>query len=203
MSRWFFVRHAAVDLAEARLSGRSDVSIRPPDPQQLAWLKRQLPATPEGEMEVFRSSLKRSAETLQALNLHTNASALSDFDEQDFGEWEGQSWQRLGQKAAAFWLDPAGSRPPGGESFIDVCLRVTQAMHRLHAQSPEKDKLLLVHAGSIRAALALALELSPAKALRFVVAPLSLTILTAHSSDEGLSWSVEAVNRTAQLPEAS
>ena len=52
-------------------------------------------------MEVFRSGLKRGAETLQALNLHTNASALSDFDEQDFGEWEGQSWQRPGQKAAA------------------------------------------------------------------------------------------------------
>jgi alpha-ribazole phosphatase len=48
----------------------------------------------------------------------------------------------------------------------------------------------VVHAGTVRAALAVALDLKPEQALRFAVKPLSLTRLDSTSA----GWRVETVN---------
>jgi alpha-ribazole phosphatase len=56
---------------------------------------------------------------------------------------------------------------------------------------PAGDVIVVAHAGTIRAALALALELSPDKALSFVIDPWSLTRLDR--LDKG--WRVVSVNR--------
>ena len=56
---------------------------------------------------------------------------------------------------------------------------------------PAGDVILIAHAGTIRAVLAIALDLAPDKALRFVIEPLSLTRLDRLA--EG--WRVVAVNR--------
>ena len=67
------------------------------------------------------------------------------------------------------------------------------AMERLSLALGERDILAVVHAGTIRAALALALGLEPAQALRFAVQPLSLTRVDRISAE----WRVECVNVTA------
>jgi len=59
------------------------------------------------------------------------------------------------------------------------------------AALPAGDVIVVAHAGTIRAALALALELSPDRALSFVIDPLSLTRLDR--LDDG--WRVVTVNR--------
>jgi alpha-ribazole phosphatase len=56
---------------------------------------------------------------------------------------------------------------------------------------PAGDVLIVAHAGTIRAALALALGIEPDHALRFVIDPLSLTRLDRLEN----SWRVVAVNR--------
>ena len=78
-------------------------------------------------------------------------------------------------------------RPPGGESFIDMLARVGAAIDRI--EGPEI--LVVAHAGPIRAALAKALDLTPAGALSLCIDPLSLTCLVRHSD----AWLVEFVNR--------
>ena len=77
--------------------------------------------------------------------------------------------------------------PPGGESFVDQIERVATGLAAL----PAGNAILIVHSGTIRAALAIALDLSAENALRFVVDPLSLTRIDRLGS----AWRVGAVNR--------
>ena len=63
-------------------------------------------------------------------------------------------------------------------------------MENLTAAQAGRDILAIVHAGTVRAALATALGITPAQALRFAVQPLSLTRIDATS--EG--WRIEMVN---------
>jgi alpha-ribazole phosphatase len=93
----------------------------------------------------------------------------------------------LGDAYRDFWKSPASNRPPGGESFVDQIFRATKGLAAL----PAGDVVLVVHSGTIRAALAIALDLKPDGALRFVIDPLSLTRIDR--LDAG--WRVVAVNQ--------
>src|SRR5258708_4900980 len=86
-----------------------------------------------------------------------------------------------------FWKSPASNRPPGGESFVDQIGRTAEGLAAL----PSGDVVLVVHSGTIRAALAIALDLGPAAALRFVIDPLSLTQIDRLEN----GWRVVAVNQ--------
>jgi alpha-ribazole phosphatase len=81
---------------------------------------------------------------------------------------------------------PATGRP-GGESFVDQIARADAGL----APLPAGDVVLVVHSGTIRAALAIAPDLDPDGALRFVVDPLSVTRIDRLES----GWQVVAVNQ--------
>jgi len=157
-------------------------------------LARVLPANPA----LVESGLIRCRQTAGALEaaglLLPPPIVEPDLIEQDFGRWQGRSWRDLEDAKdpdlAAFWHDPATGRPPGGESFAAMIPRVAAAMEGITAAQAGRDILAIVHAGTIRAALAQALDLGPAQALRFAVPPLSLTRLDA----TGDGWRVEMVS---------
>ena len=102
-------------------------------------------------------------------------SSRAAFREQDFGAWTGRRHNdlvaELGDAYQDFWKSPASNRPPGGESFVDQISRAGAGLAAL----PAGDVVLVVHSGTIRAVLAIALDLEPDAALRFVIDPLSLT----------------------------
>jgi alpha-ribazole phosphatase len=77
------------------------------------------------------------------------------------------------------------AEPPGGESFVDQIARAGAGLAGL----PAGDVALVVHSGTIRAVLAIALE--PDSALRFVIDPLSLTRIDRLQD----GWRVVAVNQ--------
>ena len=85
-----------------------------------------------------------------------------------------------------FWKSPASNRPPGGESFVDQIARARAGLALL----PAGEAILVVHSGTIRAVLAIALDLAPDSALRFVIDPLSLTRIDRLEN----GWRVGAVN---------
>lgn len=95
--------------------------------------------------------------------------------EQDFGAWEGLPSADLPDLGPLSRRELARHRPPGGESFADVCARVEPAMRALAGQGGRVG--ILAHAGTVRAALALALG-DIGAALAFEIAPLSVTHLT-------------------------
>src|SRR6185436_6764030 len=154
------------------------------DAAAFAALQARLPA----QASAVCSPARRTRETAARLALD----ALEDtaFREQDFGAWTGRRHDdltaELGEAYRAFWKSPAGNRPPGGESFVDQIARARSGL----ASLPAGDAVLVVHSGTIRAVLAIALELAPDSALRFVIDPLSLTRIDRLES----GWRIGAVN---------
>ena len=73
-------------------------------------------------------------------------------------------------------------------SFADQIARARAGLARL----PVGDVVLVVHSGTIRAILAIALELAPELALRFVIDPLSLTRIDRLKN----TWRVVGVNQS-------
>jgi alpha-ribazole phosphatase len=181
----WLIRHAPVEGPRGVIHGLdapADVS----DSGALQRLRLQLP----NPHVAICSPARRARETAAALGLVAVVDA--SFSEQDFGRWTGQTHEEIQRNSGSaydeFWRAPAASRPPGGESFADQIARVRIGIDAL----PAGDVIIVAHAGTIRAALALALEIEPGSALRFVIDPLSLTRLDRLEN----SWRVVAVNRT-------
>ena len=180
----WLIRHAPVDGPRGVIHG-PDAPANVSDAAAFAALKARLPVS----ALVVCSPARRTFETALALGLDPLGQVL--FREQDFGAWTGRRHNdliaELGDAYRAFWNSPASNSPPGGESFVDQIGRTVDGL----ASLPAGDVVLVVHSGTIRAVLAIALDLSPDAALRFVVDPLSLTRIDRL---EG-GWRVVAVNR--------
>jgi alpha-ribazole phosphatase len=183
-SRLWLIRHAPVAGPRGVIHA-PDAPADTGDLARLTALRTQLPAS----AAMFCSPARRTKETASALGLH--AVEQPAFREQDFGAWTGRRHDdlaaELGDAYLEFWRSPAANRPPGGESFVDQLGRVAIGL----AAMPAGDVVLVVHSGTIRAALAVALDLAPESALRFVIDPLSLTQIDRLPN----AWRVVAVNR--------
>jgi alpha-ribazole phosphatase len=182
-TKLWFVRHAPVDGPRGVIHG-ADAPADVSDAAALAALKTKLPI----HALAVCSPARRTRETALALGLDPLTQAC--FGEQDFGVWTGRRHDdllaELGDAYRDFWKSPASNAPPGGESFVEQIGRTADGLAAL----PSGDVALIVHSGTIRAALAIALDLAPEAALRFVVDPLSLTRIDR--LDHG--WRVAAVN---------
>jgi alpha-ribazole phosphatase len=184
VTQLWLIRHAPVDGPRGVIH-TADAPADLGDVTAFAALKARLPARAHAAC----SPMRRTRETADALGL--DAVDDADFAEQDFGAWTGRRHDDLSTELGAayreFWKAPAQSRPPGGESFVDQIARAQAGLARL----PAGDAVLVVHSGTIRAVLALALDISPDSALRFAIDPLSLTRIDR--LEDG--WRVVAVNR--------
>jgi alpha-ribazole phosphatase len=180
----WLIRHAPVDGPRGVIHA-PDAPVDLRDTAAIAALKARLP---EAAFAVC-SPARRTRETARALGL--DAAEHAAFREQDFGDWTGRRHNdlvaELGEAYRAFWKSPASNRPPGGESFVDQIARARAGL----ASLPAGDTVLVVHSGTIRALLAIALDLAPDSALRFVIDPLSLTRIDRLTD----GWRVVAVNQ--------
>jgi alpha-ribazole phosphatase len=199
---WWWIRHAPVPGAVGKLSGQRDVECDCSDIAVFDALARLLPADPITVV----SSLVRTRQTFDAIVARGAAFAEPlvepAFAEQSFGDWEGLGWAEMEAEAPAgfaeFWRDPARNAPPGGESFHDVTRRVATAIERLSADYPGRDIVSVSHGGTIRAAVTLALDLSPEMGMAIVVDNLSVTRLDRVDEPilrtKGGRWRVQCVN---------
>lgn len=182
-TRLWLIRHAPVAGSKGvihAIDAPADIS----DVAALTALRAKLPVG----ATTFASPSIRTLATAGALGL--NAVEQPDFIEQNFGDWTGRRHddlaRELGHAYHAFWRAPAESRPPAGESFADQIVRVRDGLARV----PAGDVVLVVHSGTIRAALAIALDLLPERALRFAIDPFSLTRIDRVAG----GWRVVGVN---------
>ncbi|WP_299443341.1 histidine phosphatase family protein [uncultured Rhodospira sp.] len=199
-TRWWLVRHAPVPDTNGRITGRLDPDAHTGDVADLEALARLLPP----RAVLLTTPLRRTGQTARALVAAglrlPRAIEEPDLQEQHFGAWEGLTWGGLASEdppdpaLAAFWADPAHRAPPEGESFAAVTARVRAALERLSRDHAGRDIVAVVHAGTVRAALAVALDLDPAQALRFAVDPLSLTRLDWLDGAPTAGWRVGCVN---------
>jgi alpha-ribazole phosphatase len=182
--RLWLVRHAPVAGPRGVIHD-SDAPADTSDAAAFTALRAALPA----EAASFASPSRRTLETAAALRLSPKPEP--NFREQNFGDWTGRRHDDLARELGAeyrdFWRAPANSRPPGGESFAGQIARVREGLATL----PPGDVVLVVHSGTVRAALAIALEMAPEPALRFAIDPLSLTRIDRLTN----GWRVVCVNR--------
>jgi alpha-ribazole phosphatase len=180
----WLVRHAAVDGVEGTIHS-SDAPADLRDRNHLEALRKVLPA----DAACHASPARRTIDTARALGLDPVPGA--EFAEQDFGDWTGRRHDDLAaggdEGYAQFWKDPALSRPPCGESFQDQVARVREGLSKIAPGTA----ILVVHAGTIRAALCIALDVAPASALRFLIEPLSITRIDRLRQ----GWRVLSVNQ--------
>lgn len=196
VTRWWWIRHAPTDVPPGTLTGRSEAPIHAPvPPSTLAALASLRANLPETALHLVVTGLSRSRETARHL-IDDNFDIITkvvekDFEEQSFGNWEGGSYDAVPR---SFWDDPANAVPPGGESFADLCLRVKSGIERHSHRVGEGDIVAVAHAGSIRAAVADALSLPPARALSLALDPLSLTRLDRIAMSGRVEWRIVTVN---------
>jgi alpha-ribazole phosphatase len=178
----WLIRHAPVDGPRGVIHG-PDAPADLGDAAGFAALKARLP------VDAFAacSPARRTRETAERLGLV--AAEQAAFREQDFGAWTGRRHseleRELGPAYREFWKSAASNRPPGGESFVDQIARAGAGLAAL----PAGEAILVVHSGTIRAVLAIAI--APEQALRFVIDPLSLTRVDRLAD----GWRVVAVNQ--------
>jgi alpha-ribazole phosphatase len=200
-TRWWWIRHAPVPDGGC-IYGQRDLACDCGDAEIFGILARELPR----DAVWLTSNLLRTKQTAAAIlaaapeRFHgikpVEVHALA---EQHLGEWQGQ--ERTAFYAArkvgthTLWFAPAEERPRGGESFADLVARVVPAIEAAGAEYRGRDIVAVTHGGTIRAALALALGVSPQTALGFTIDNCSVTRLDyLHPSGIAGLWRVGAVN---------
>jgi len=166
------IRHAAAATG-GRLCGRTDVGLADGSDAAFAALSAVLPSN----AQVRVSPARRCRETLS--NVLPAVEAVQDgrLWEQDFGDWEGVLASEIPDAGDMDRAALAEFSAPGGESFAALFARVRPALIEAAEQAAVAGPVVIVaHAGTVRAALSLALgEVSAG--LAFEVDPLSVTRL--------------------------
>ncbi|WP_295953705.1 histidine phosphatase family protein [Rhodoferax sp.] len=147
MTLWL-ARHAQPRVAAGVCYGALDVAAD--GPATLAAAHTLAAALPLG-IYVASSPLQRCEHLAQALStLRPDLTPIFDprLREMDFGHWEGQHWDAIGQPALEAWTaDFARHRPGGGESVQMFMQRVAAAWDAVGT----RPTLWITHAGVARA----------------------------------------------------
>jgi alpha-ribazole phosphatase len=139
------------------LDGRTDVPLTAEGWRQLDVQTQDMSAR-----TVISSHLKRARAFASDLATRTGVWLTIDegWAELDFGAWDGRRWAEIEgegdgrEQLVAFYSDPTGSRPPGGENWADFEARVLQALDRALVEAQSGHVLVIAHGGPIRCALA-------------------------------------------------
>jgi alpha-ribazole phosphatase len=201
-TRWWWIRHAPVPDG-GRIYGQNDLDCDCTDAEIFSILARELPR----DAVWVTSNLVRTKQTAAAILAAAEPgrfagitpSAVPELVEQHLGEWQGQDRKTFYAERKvgthSLWFSPADECPPGGESFVDLVARVAPAILKLNEEHRGKDIVAVTHGGTIRAALALALGLSPQGSFAFSIENCSLTRIDHLTADGGPGlWRVVAVN---------
>jgi broad specificity phosphatase PhoE len=200
-TRFLWVRHAPVRDDGGRIYGQRDLSCDCSDGHVFVALARVLPR----DAVWIASNLRRTHETARAIWAADRDKfaglAFRQVDtlaEQNLGEWQGLDRAEFfkGRKLTpgSLWFAPADERAPGGESFADLVERVRAAIRGLIETYRGRDIVAVAHGGTIRAAIAIALDLQPQAGLAFATDNCAITQLDFYEGDGAQGWRVITVN---------
>ena len=151
MKLWL-CRHAPVQLDAGICYGKTDVQADPAGTRLAADQLAQV--LPQG-CPVWASPLARTRQLADALtDLRPDLGPVvwdASLQEMDFGHWEMQTWDSIGQPAVDDWVDNFAHHSVGGaESTLDVVKRVALMLVKSQALNLP-DVIWITHAGVIRA----------------------------------------------------
>jgi alpha-ribazole phosphatase len=199
-TRWWWIRHAPVHDNGGRIYGQTDLSCDCSDTRLNSALAALLPRNAIW----ITSQLARTKETARAIweagNFGPSQQFLQDEDlaEQHLGDWQGLDRREFlmnrKQEPDSFWYASAEERAPNGESFVNLLTRVNTAIARANKAHPGSDVVAVVHGGTIRAAITIALGLKPRGGFAFMIDNCSLTRLDHYQGRDSAGWRVKMIN---------
>ena len=191
ITHWWWIRHAPSIGDQGIIHGQDGVGANLSDTEAIKRLRNRLPK----DALWFSSDIRRTIETATALSDGIEPIQITEFAEQSFGLWNGQKWKDLPKKNMdRFWTNYGDQKAPEGESFRELVDRVASKIKSMSSKYLDRDLIVVAHAGTIRAALTLALDLPLNSALYISISNLSLTKIDAFSKDSPFSWRVEFAN---------
>ncbi len=184
MTRVVLVRHGEADVTGRVLVGRAGgVHLNARGLEQARRMARRLDGVRLAA--VFSSPLERTCETAAELARRQSLEVAVEplLHELDFGAWQGCAIADLEGEPAwqAYNAFRSLHRTPGGESIIEVQLRMMRMLEFVHAEYPGETVALVSHGDPIRSLVAHALGLPLDLFGRLVVQPgsISLVVLDA------------------------
>ena len=152
----YLIRHTTPLIERGICYGHTDLPLAPSFSEEWEVLSGKIPAEFDA---VYTSPAQRCiqlARRLKAPHRETRPCLW----ELNFGDWEMKRWDEISREAIDVWMkDILNTRVPNGESYSDLFLRVSAFWNDL--QSTSFNRVAVVaHAGSIRAIVALFLELA-------------------------------------------
>jgi probable phosphoglycerate mutase len=149
---------------------------------------------------VYASPLERALETAEIVAAPRNlpVAVREELGEVRCGRWTGQKIERLRRRR--LWrqvqIAPSTVRFPGGESMLEVQVRMAVELERLCAAHPRQTVAVVSHADPIKAAVAFYIGLPLDLFQRLVVGPASLTMLEL----SGMLPRLVCLNDASHLP---
>lgn len=189
MTRLHMVRHGPT---HARgMVGWSDLPADLSDTAALARLSAHLPQS----AVVVSSDLSRAAATADAIQgPRTRLPHRETLREIHFGAWELRRFDEIEaedpDRIRAYWEHPGDVRPPGGESWNEVCDRVDAAVDALLAEHAGGAVVVVAHFGVILTQVQRALGLTAEAAFAHRIDNLSVTEFTRRPS----GWDLGLIN---------
>ncbi len=189
MTRLHLVRHGPTHAKT--MVGWSDLPADLSDHAAITRLHDHLPT----DALVISSDLSRAADTASAIQgSRQRLPHHVDLREIHFGTWELRGFKEIEAEdpglAFAYWDNPGDVRPPEGESWNEVRVRVDVVVDRLIADHTGRDLIIVAHFGVILTQVQRALGLDAQEAFSHRIDNLSVTEITHH----GDRWSVGRIN---------
>lgn len=192
MTRLHLVRHGPTHAKS--MVGWSDL---PADLSDTAALDRLSAHLPQSGI-VVSSDLSRASATADAIQgSRTRLAHQPDLREINFGAWELRKFREIEAESPelirAYWERPGDVRPPNGESWNEVCTRVSTAIDTLIAAHTGQDLIIVAHFGAILTQVQRAENLDAEQAFSHRIDNLSVTELTLGAQ----GWSTGRINHLA------
>ncbi|MBE1283621.1 MAG: histidine phosphatase family protein [Rhodobacteraceae bacterium] len=178
MTRLFLVRHGPTHAKS--MVGWSDLPADLSDTAQIARLSAYLPS----DAVVVSSDLSRAVDTAHAIqgDGHTRLPHHPDLREIHFGAWELRTWAEIDAEdpdhIRAYWETPGDVRPPGGESWNEVCARANRTIDELIQAYSGRNLIVVAHFGMILTQVQRAEQLTAEEAFSHRIDNLSVTEIT-------------------------
>jgi broad specificity phosphatase PhoE len=153
LTTFLLIRHVAHAVQGHRMVGRMlGIGLGEEGRDQLTRLRARLQDTEA--QAIYASPLERAAETAAALGeaLGLPVDTVEELIELDYGDWTGRTVEELESEPRwpAWNSFRSGTRVPGGETMIEVQVRVLQLIERLQERYPAGRVLLVTHGDVIR-----------------------------------------------------
>jgi alpha-ribazole phosphatase len=163
-TRVYLIRHGeVVGAGPKRYNGHRDVDLSQNGVDEMKQMALRLATYPI--VAIYCSDLIRAAKGAKILAQSKNLPVYTrpSFREKNFGAWEGLTYEEAATRFPEDWkqwlLDPAGSRPPGGETFQEVEQRVLQELSLILKDHQGQEVVILSHGGPNRVIICHALGL--------------------------------------------